>query len=426
MNRQANLIRVRLQNLSLAVKALHNKKLDDPHSDIGCYHNSWDQLVSDTVDIDLGEEMVTFGLDLAKLAESNSFNSIAQEVMGDLVHLVQSGRFHNLADNVMMSAGEMHRRMGDLESAKSCYQVVTNNNQHITYRPPNEPSLLGRLYYEIAYVEVMRGDSTAAYAYLQRSQAECELVSDDVGVAIARALQADILNEEGQHEKAAVMLQELECVLGKCAVELKAAGSKRAGLARRWIWNCRIHLAQALIAKGDCVRAIAIIDEEIIHDERNASFIGLATLHHIRAQCLLGLGEFDKAFIEIEKADKYYNKVPQLKNHESRAATYAILGALRLKMKSIDSGMETFRHTCELNPDDHNRPGIACAWIGVALVAIERSNLPEFYSALDQAFKMVTNCSYPIRVHVLELMKRSEFNFESELSALYSLMSKTS
>lgn len=236
-----------LRQLDTAVANLHQKKTKSIDTRLKMWKRNWENAYDRRFDVQRSD-VLQFGLLLGRLAESYSFYHMAEEVLDRLAEgALRREPWIPHPPSILITAGEFNRRRGDQDRAEDRYREAVQILEQDLSTAESRQQIhreLGRLFYELAYLHRLRGDAGATRSTLERSEAECVLAEDELGTEIARSLLAAVSYEEGFAESAVARYKECVSRFERLVDDptVKAAG--RAGLARRWVINARVHLGQ--------------------------------------------------------------------------------------------------------------------------------------------------------------------------------------
>jgi hypothetical protein len=182
--------------------------------------------------------------------------------------------------------------------------------------------------------------------------------------------------------------------------------ANRSGFAKRWVFNARIHLAQARLGVGDCAGA-----REVFELARGQVSPGGSK--RLEAQLLLAEGQLEDALDAIGASRSAIEKEDGgLKFTEMSAATVSMAGILHALGKSPEarrSAISNFEEACSLPPDLHNRRAQGWAWAGQAILAGEAGDDSACLRAIHSGLAAVQRCGAPIRAFLLDLL-RSQYS----------------
>lgn len=356
-------------------------------------------------------DILQFGLLLGRVAEFYLGYDVAEDVLDRLAEAARRREpWIPHAPSVLITAGEFKRRVGDLDGAerrfREAVQILEQDldageSRRLTHKE------LGRVFYELAYVNRLRGDAGATRSTLERSEADCWLAEDALGAEIARSLLGAVSYEEGFAASAVATLKaclsRFELLVDDPAV--KAAG--RSGFARRWLVNARIHLGQAYLAAGDPEAARPLIESQLAEMDREPMPAFLATLKRVEAQLRLAEGKVSLAQSAIAASWNAIEGQGGLDSTELAAATVAITGVTHALTGSTSSADSCFDQACMLPSDLHNRRAQAWAWAGRAILARESGDRRSSLVAIRKGLDLVQRSGAPIRAFLLEMLRSS-------------------
>jgi hypothetical protein len=294
----SRLFNLYFQQLRSEIELLHKQRVGSIRKRLELLYDTWAGAYGNACDIPRSD-IVAFGLALGRLAESYSFHQVAENVLNiladDAINRVAGIEF---PAEILISAGELNRRRGELTNAESRFKQATSileEDLSAESKRARSHRELGRVYYEFAYLARLRGDAEAARSALERSEVECELSGDWVGVEIAKSLKAAISYEEGFAEDAVRVYEKCLAGFRKMVSDPELEKSGRSGFARRWLANTQTHLGQANLSAGNVGTARKLIQERLATADTLPSPLDFLTLKRIEAQLRLAEGDLDRA-----------------------------------------------------------------------------------------------------------------------------------
>ena len=194
--KHGKLFRIYLERLEEDVTRLHAKVTSDIDTRVSMYRSTWENACRGYIAVS-GPERFQFAGLLGRVAESYSLHHIAEEVFDQLAEeaLQNDSDLPNPVD-VLITAGEFNRRRAHLSKAEERFAEAKRLLEHKLLSANDPVALhqihrqLGRVFYELAYVDRCRGDAGSAASHLERCEMECDLGQDPVGASIARTLRA--------------------------------------------------------------------------------------------------------------------------------------------------------------------------------------------------------------------------------------------
>jgi tetratricopeptide (TPR) repeat protein len=415
------------RQLQSEVALLRKQKIGSIRKRLEHLYDTWAGAYGNAGDI-TKSEIVAFGLALGRLAESYSFHQVAESVLNSLADDAIN-RFAGIEfpAEILISAGELNRRRGELSNAESRFQQaasILEEDLSAEAKRTRSNKELGRVYYEFAYLARLRGDAGAARSALERSEVECELSADWVGVQIAKSLKAAILYEEGFAEDAVWAYEKCLVEFQKMVSDPELEKSGRSGFARRWLVNTQIHLGQANLSAGNVGAARKLIEERLAAADTEPSTIGFSTAKRIEAQLRLAEGDLDRARDAIEKSWNTIREQGEEITTELAAATITIAGVIHALKGGNDYAQSCFEQACRLNPDLHNHRAQGWACAGRAILASASKDENSSRLAIFEGLKLVERCGAPIRFVLLELLRSRYSKKRLDLKDLRELVHK--
>ena len=287
-----------LAGVRLATEGLHRRRLENLDTRLEIWYSNWvaghcGMLLADPVDL------IEFGLMLGRLAESYSKIDLAERILDQLAeYAAHQVDWIKDPQRILITTGEFKRRRGDLQGAMRRFgeavEILESNVSNERERAAVH-SELGRVFYELGYLSRLRGDAAAAAAAFDRSEVECELAGDSVGVEIARSHRATRLMEEGVATEAVAKFEASVARFQELIVDPAVQAARRDGLARRWLLNVRIHLSQAYLAASNHIEATRLIGALVTEISEGPSALAFATTKRIEAQIWLAQNEIGKS-----------------------------------------------------------------------------------------------------------------------------------
>lgn len=356
-----------------------------------------------------GADILDFGTELGRIAERHSQHILAEEALERLANSAANGEpwITNPA-SLLITAGEYNRRRSNLDLAASRFEEAGDLLLRGLANADSNDAIhrdLGRVFYELGYLERLRGDAGASRSAFERSEAECDLANDGVGAEIARTILALISVEEGQWETALRELTECLSRLKQLAHDPEVEKAGRRGLVLRWVGNAHYHLIQAHLACGDTKIARRLIREA--ERWRGPSITGLVTAKRIEAQLSLREGNLESASEAVSASWKAIDQQGDLMSTELAAATVALAGVIRALEGGSESALLLFEQACGLPADLHNRRAQGLAWGGRAILAREAGDRAAFLAAVQGGLTAVRRCGTPIRAFLLDFLRDS-------------------
>ena len=352
-------------------------------------------------------DLLQFGMLLGRFAETHSQHIVAEVVLDRLADSAAQGEsWISSPASVLITAGEYNRRRGNLDRAESRYNearsLLERDLAQVDSRPPIHREL-GRVFYELGYLERLRGNAEATRSTFERSEAECDLANDELGAEIARTVLALVSYEEGFAATAIGGLTESLARLKKLANDPKIKEAGRDALARRWVSNSQYHLVQAHLAGGNTPIARRLIVK--LGNEQGPSITGLVTAKRIEAQLFLAEGDLGLASDAIGASWEAIEQQGDLMSTELAAATVAFAGVTHALEGSSESALSCFEQACSLPADLHNRRAQGWAWAGRAILAKEAGDRVTSLAAVHEGLTVVQRCGAPIRAFLMELLR---------------------
>ena len=397
-----------LQQLDDAVADLHQRRTLSIDQRVKYWMSAWENALAGVIEVE-PSDLLRYGLLLGRVAESYSFNVVAENVMDQLADAaIRREPWVPDPPSVLITAGEFNRRRGNRDRAEERFgeaiQILEKDIAAAEDRQRVHKEL-GRLFYELGYLQRLRGDAGAARAALERSEVECELAGDGVGAEIARSVLAAISYEEGLAEAAVAQYKASLAQFVRMVDDPEVRAAGRSGLARRWIFNARVHLAQAYLAAGNHQAARRELDTQLAEQDQEPSTLGLATLKRVEAQLLLAEDDLGSAEAAIAASRQALDTQGDLKTVDMAAATVAITGVIRALTESHASAQSCFEEACQLPPELYNYRGQAWACAGRAILAREAGDADAALRAIGEGLDKVQRGGAPIRSFLLQLLR---------------------
>ena len=413
-------------NLLVAAEAdLYQRARKDVQGRLDRWKGNWINAYDQQYDVKWSD-ILQFGLLLGRVAEWYLRYDVAKDVFDRLAEAARRREpWIPHPPSVLITGGEFNRRLGDLDRAEDCFreavQILEQDLDTVESRRQSHKEL-GRVFYELAYVNRLRGDAGATRSSLERSEADCILAEDALGAEIARCLLGVVSYEEGLGESAVATLEEclprFELLVDDPAVKT----ANRTGFARRWVVNARIHLGQAYLAAGDPDAARHLIEKQLAEFDREPMPAFVATLKRVEAQLRLAEGNLNLAQSAIAAS---WKAIEDLNSTELAAATVAITGLTNALMGSTSSADSCFEQACSLPADLHNRRGQGWAWAGRAILAREAGDRRSSLVAIRKGLDLVQRSGAPIRAFLLQMLRSYTTEGGAELSDLKALVCRT-
>lgn len=398
------------------------------------YYSIWNNARSgDRVLAVSRQEQVRFGELLGRVAEGYSRHDIAEEVFD---RLTEDALDNNSAIakpiELLITAGEFNRRRVNLPKAQARFmeakkyledRLITAQDLTVFISLARQ---LGRVLYELAYIERFHGNAMAEIATLDHSARACTLGHDPVGASIARTLQAMVFcEEEGGSGPISTIQRELQR-LSHLAEDETMKRERRDGFARRWIRNAHLHLVQALLTNSNVAAAREVFEVYREHEAEEPSRIGLVTLRRIEAQLCLAEGLLDEAHEAIGKAWNASEEHASLALIERGASTVAVAGVIHVLQGLRTSANDCFTQARNLPIDLHNHIAHGWAAMGDAILKMETGDRQAAREAVFYGLHAVQHCGAPTRRALLHLWSAvegdSHFDVGSWLSTLQLLV----
>ena len=297
-----------------------------------------------------------------------------------------------------MGTGELDRRTGHVDRAftrfNDALKLIESQETAAAHR------LASRTFYELAYLQIYRGDAERALEKLARSQVEADACGDSVGAGIARALGAAVRSEEGVlHEPIETLAAEARNFTALAqSEELKRNG--RHVFANRWRVNCDIHSMQALLAAGEIDRAARAYDDYVRSDP-NPSRLGNPWLAFTGACIALARGHVEQA---ATLAIQCREAMPKpIEFQEAVASVIALYGVISLVRNDTERAREAFVEANNLDPALRNAKGQGWAALGLAIIALESSDRSKALDVLEVGIARCARCCAPVRRALMEM-----------------------
>jgi tetratricopeptide (TPR) repeat protein len=395
-----------LSELRVAAGDLYQRRTESVEARIKVWYSNWVEAYAGVVQV-APPDIVRFGLLLGRLAESYSVRNVAEEILDQLADdAVGRVPWIDHPAEILITAGEFNRRRGDLPEAERRFgEAVAILEEDLALVDTRQQAHreLGRVFYEFAYLNRLRGDAAAATSAIERSEAECELGADIVGVEIAKSLHAAALYEEGMPEAAVAKYRACLVRFEELVADPAIEEAGRVGFARRWLVNTKIHLGQAYLSAGNYDDARSLIESQVAAVSNGPSSFAVATTKRVEAQ--LRLAENDIIGAEAAIAASWNIIRGDESSAESAAATLAITGVTHALAGDHPSALSCFNDACRLSPDLHNHRAQGWAWAGQAILAKASGNRELSRSAVIEGLKCVERCGAPVRSFLLDLLR---------------------
>jgi tetratricopeptide (TPR) repeat protein len=363
------------------------------------------------------DERLEFAQRLGRISENRSYYSIAAEVFDKLAQ--EALRVKTEIPNppgVLITAGEFNRRCADLTKAEERFTHVIRllQDEFLTQSRKAENQKihreLGRVFYELAYLERLRGDAYCATSYLERSEIECDLGRDPVGASIARTLRGVISFEEGTPDVPVANIAKEQNLLLDLADDEGVKKAGRDGFARRWSANASIHMVQALLADRKITAAKAKLNNNRTDKATEPSAFGYATSQRIVAQVLLAEGRFPEALEAIGDSWNALAEQADLSLLEGGAYTVVVAGVINAAQGARGSASQCFNRAKALPAQLHNHIAIGLAFAGDAMLRAEEGDERAAIEAVIKGLAYVQRCGNPVRRGLLKFLRRFEEN----------------
>lgn len=384
--------------------------------DVQHWHDIW-KLAEAGLFVSSLDERLEFAQRLGRISENRSYHSIAAEVFDKLAQeaLRDKTEIPN-PPGILITAGEFNRRCADLTKAEERFTDAIRllQDEFLTQSRKAENLQihrdLGRVFYELAYLERLRGDACCATSYLERSEIECDLGRDPVGASIARTLRGVISFEEGTPDFPAANIAKEQKLLLDLADEEGVRKAGRDVFARRWSANASVHMIQALLADRKITAAKAKLNDNRTDKETWPSAFGYATSQRILAQVLLSEGRFPEALDAIGDSWNTLAEQADLSLLERGAHTVAVAGVINAAQGSRDSASRCFDMARNLPAQLHNHSAIGLAFAGDAMLRAEEGDERAAIEAVIKGLAYVQRCGTPIRRGLLKFLRGLEEN----------------
>lgn len=427
-SRREYLSRIFCSHLSdLRTADLRQKRSEDIQGEVKVLYANWEQAYAGVIPV-LPSDLVRFGLLLGRFAESYSLQNVAEQVLDQLGDDAAARvPWIERPAEILITSGEFNRRGGDLSKAETRFSAavsILEEDLSVAEKGQRAHWELGRVFYEFAYLNRLRGDAAAAIAAIERSEVECELGGDIVGIEIAKSLQATVLYEEGMPNASIMRYQTCVARFEELVADPTIAAAGRLGFARRWLVNTRLGLGQAYLATGNISEARAIIESQVVDVSNGPSTLAMATARRIEAQLRLAENDLEGAAMAIGVSRQIINNNDENLT-EGAATTLAIVGLVNALGDDDTSALSCFDAACGLQADLHNHRAQGWAWAGRAILARNAGDMECARRAVLDGLKCVERCGAPVRRFLLKLLRTNSDKTGPGLDELRQLVHST-
>jgi hypothetical protein len=166
MRVKTNLFRIRFRDMEAVLAGLYEPSAQPVDKlRVGQWRSSWANAYDGVFEVPKAD-LLQYGMLLGRVAEAHSHYLVAEDVFNRLVESVlQREPWIPDPAAVLITAGEFSRRRANLEHAESRYHHalgVLEEDARASNAPRGIHRTLGRLFYELAYLQRLRGDAGAA------------------------------------------------------------------------------------------------------------------------------------------------------------------------------------------------------------------------------------------------------------------------
>ena len=206
-------------------------------------------------------------------------------------------------------------------------------------------SELGRIYYDLGYISLLRNEYDSSVAFLERSREFDRQAKQTIGLKISDSV-----------KELAISRMQREFNPKLLAENLQIFENSDDPDARRWVANANCHLAEFSLANHNPEKSLRYLETARSVNDTLGLSTGRAKFYFLVGRAHLGLKDKDKALRALSTAFELYNRF-HIK--EGYADVCYLYGKILIDIGSRSEAIPLFEHGLSADPGMDNRAGIA-------------------------------------------------------------------